>query len=94
MTRSELLKQVIAKIADRFNVNEQDIDTDSRLFDQLNFIHVTDLYLFRDQLEEELGIIPIDENQVKFWRTIEDIINSYKTEPDVTITTESGPVPV
>lgn len=80
MTRAELLKQVIAKLSDRFAVNEQDINEDTRLFGIIAMWDEWDLELFAWQLEEELGITPIDVNQVKFWRSVRDIINSYKTD--------------
>jgi len=78
MTRAELWIQVQAKLSDRYNYEINYLTTEVRLFEGLSMIPL-DLCQFRDQLEDELGIIPIDESMVKFWRTPEDILNSYKT---------------
>lgn len=82
-TREGFKEQVIAKLSDRYNVNSQDITEDSRLKVIMDYRFHLELGIFRYKIADELGMVPIDDNQVKFWRTVKDIIDAYEHEQEI-----------
>ena len=75
--RIDLFIQIQAKIADRYNINDEDIDIETYLPDRIPYWIEVDCLVFSEQLSEELKLPLPPEGEVIFWRSPKDIINSY-----------------